>query len=137
MEPKKKPSQRPIYRQPLMQQSKRSQAQVQRGGSEHTSPPWRTHTRSKIGEGGVPVVAQRKQIQLSSMRTQVQSLASLSGLRIRRCHELRCRSQILLGSGIAVAVMQANSYSSNLSPSLGLSICQGCSPFKKKEKTKR
>ena len=44
------------------------------------------------------------------MRTQVQALASLSGLRIRSCHELRCRSQTRLGSGFAVA--QAGSYSS-------------------------
>ena len=33
---------------------------------------------------GVPIVAQRKRIGLVSMRTQVQSLASLSGLRIQR-----------------------------------------------------
>ena len=37
------------------------------------------------------------------MRTQVQSLASLSGLRIRRCCELWCRSQTQLGSRVAVA----------------------------------
>ena len=38
------------------------------------------------------------------MRVWVRSLASLSRLRIRRCHELWCRSQTQLGSGIAVAV---------------------------------
>ena len=39
------------------------------------------------------------------MRFRVQSLASLSGLRILLCHELRCRSQTgLLGSHVAVAV---------------------------------
>ena len=37
---------------------------------------------------GVPVVAQRKQIQLGTMRLQVQSLDSFSGLSIRHCHEL-------------------------------------------------
>ena len=37
---------------------------------------------------GVPVVAQQTQIQLTSMRTQVQSLALLSELRIWCCHEL-------------------------------------------------
>ena len=37
---------------------------------------------------GDPVVAQWKQIQLGTMRLWVQSLASLSGLRIQRCHEL-------------------------------------------------
>lgn len=34
---------------------------------------------------GVPVVAQQKQIQPLTMRFQVQSLASFSGLRIWRC----------------------------------------------------
>ena len=38
------------------------------------------------------------------MRTQVRSLALLSGLKIRRCHELRCRLQTRLGSCIAVAI---------------------------------
>ena len=53
---------------------------------------------------GVPVVAQWKQIRLLSMRTQVRSLASLSGLRIQHCRELWCRSQTWLRSGIAVTV---------------------------------
>ena len=53
---------------------------------------------------GVPVVAQRQQIQLVSMRLWVQSLASLSGLRIQRYHELWCRSQTRLGGGTAAAV---------------------------------
>ena len=33
-----------------------------------------------------------------------------------------------LGSGIAVAVVQAGSCSSNAAPSPGTSICSGCSP---------
>ena len=41
--------------------------------------------------------------QLVSMRMQVQSQALLSGLSIWRCHKLWFRSQMLLGSGIAVA----------------------------------
>ena len=36
-------------------------------------------------------MAQWKRIWLASMRMQVRSLASLSGLRIHRCHELWCR----------------------------------------------
>ena len=40
---------------------------------------------------------------LVSMRMQVRSLASLSGLRIWRCHDLWCRLQTLLRSCIAVA----------------------------------
>ena len=38
------------------------------------------------------------------MRMRVQSLALLSGLRIWHCCELRCRSQTLLGSWVAMAV---------------------------------
>ena len=36
-------------------------------------------------------MAQRKQIRLGTIRLRVRSLASLSGLRIRRCGELWCR----------------------------------------------
>ena len=55
---------------------------------------------------GVPtVLLNRKKIQLVSMRIWVQSLALLSGLRIRPCQRLGCRSQRQLRSGIAVAVM--------------------------------
>ena len=49
-------------------------------------------------------MAQWKQIRLGTMRLWVGSLASLSGLRIRCCRELWCRSQTLLGSCIAVAL---------------------------------
>ena len=35
----------------------------------------------------------------------VRSLASLSGLRIPRCQELWCRSQMQLGSRVAAAVV--------------------------------
>ena len=51
-----------------------------------------------------PVVAQWKRIWLASMRMQVRSLASLSGLRIQCCCELRCRLKTWLGSSIAAAV---------------------------------
>ena len=79
---------------------------------------------------GVPVMAQRKRIRLGSTRMRVQSLASLSGLRIQRCYKLWCRSQARPRSGIAVAVSQAGSYSSNWTPSLGASIRCRCSPEK-------
>ena len=49
------------------------------------------------------------------MRTQVRSLASLSGLRIQHCHELWLRPV---------------GYSSNSTPSLGTSISCRCSPKK-------
>ena len=45
------------------------------------------------------------QTQLGSMRMWVQSLASLSGVRIQGYPELRHRGQMQLGSGIAVAVV--------------------------------
>ena len=50
-------------------------------------------------------MAQWKQIQLGTMRIWVRSLASLSGLRIRHCHELWCMSQMRLRFGVAVAVV--------------------------------
>ena len=53
----------------------------------------------------LPIVAQQKRIQLETMSLWVPSLALLSGLRILHCHELWCRSQMQLGSGIAVAVV--------------------------------
>ena len=58
----------------------------------------------------------------------VPSLASLSALRIQCCHELWCRSQTWLRSGIAMAVAEAGSYNSTQTPSLGTSICCGCGP---------
>ena len=54
---------------------------------------------------GVPVVVQRKQIQLVSMRMWLQSLASsLSGSEIQHCNKLWCRSQRRLGSSVAIAL---------------------------------
>ena len=47
---------------------------------------------------------------------------------------LWCRSQMRLRSCIAVAVAVAGSCSSDLTPSLGTSICRRCSPKKKKKK---
>ena len=88
---------------------------------------------------GVPVVAQRKQIWLTAMRMQVRFLASfsgLSGLRIWYCSELWCSLQMRLGSGVVMAVVQAGGYSSNLTPSLRISVCCRCGP-KKTEKKKK
>ena len=52
----------------------------------------------------VTIVVQRKRNWLGTMRLQVRSLASLSWLRIRRCHELWYRSQTWLRSGVAMAL---------------------------------
>ena len=82
---------------------------------------------------GVPIMVQQKQIRLGTMRLWIQSLALLGGLRIWRCHELWYRTQMQLGSGIAVSLAQAGSNCSDQTPSLGTSICYGCSPKKKKK----
>ena len=66
-----------------------------------------------------------KWTQLGSMRTWVRSLPSLSGLRIRHCHELWCSSQAWLRSSIAVTVASSGSYSSDLISSLGTFMCYG------------
>ena len=50
----------------------------------------------KKDEEGVPVVVQWKQIRLETMRLQIRSLASLSGLRIWHCRELWYRLQTRL-----------------------------------------
>ena len=48
---------------------------------------------------------QQKCILLETMRLQVQSLALFIGIRIWHCRELWCRSQMWLGSDVAVAVV--------------------------------
>ena len=48
-----------------------------------------------------------------------------------------CSLQMWLRSGVAVAVVQAGSYSSDSAPSLGNSICHVCSPKKTKKKKKK
>ena len=67
----------------------------------------------------------------------VQSLDSLSELRIQHCHKLWCRSETRLGFGIAVALAQAGGNSSNQTSSLGISICHRCSPQKTKDKKRK
>ena len=59
--------------------------------------------------------------------------ALLSGLRIRRCHELWYSLQTRSRSG--VAVVQADICSSNSTPSLGISICHRSSPKRPKKLT--
>ena len=67
-------------------------------------PPHLDITQDVNTYTGVPMMAQCKRIWLGTMRLQVQSLASLSGLRIQCCRELWCTSQTWLGSGVAVAL---------------------------------
>ena len=85
---------------------------------------------------GVPVLAQWKRIRLGTIRFQVRSLASLSGLRIWCFCELWCRLQTRLSSLIAVAVAWTGSCSSHSTPSLGTSVCLGCSKKIKDKKKK-
>ena len=63
--------------------------------------------------------------QLVCMRMWVPSLALLSGLRTRRCHEQWCGSQTRLGSGVAGAEAWAGGYGSNSTPSLGILCASG------------
>ena len=66
---------------------------------------WRSWNLDRFKTVGVPFGAQQQQIRLGTMRSRVWCLASLSGLRIRHCHELWSRSQMWLGSPIAEAVV--------------------------------
>ena len=70
-------------------------------------------------------MAQLKWIWLVSMRMWVWSLSSLSGLRIQRCHEQWCRSQMQLRSCVAMDLVEAGSCNSDSTPSLGTSINRG------------
>ena len=90
------------------------------------------HIIIKMSREGVPIMPQWLTNLTSIMRMQVQYLASLSGLRIQCYHEVWCSLQPWLGSHVAVAVVQASSYSSDMTPSLGTSKCHGCSPKKTK-----
>ena len=67
-----------------------------------------------------------------SMKTQVPSLALLSGLGI----QLWYTSQTQLGSCTAVAVAQAGTCSSDWTPSLGNYICRSTALKKKRQKKK-
>ena len=70
--------------------------------STYTRSPEQSNPQHRKVEGrDFPVWLSRLRTQLVSMRMQIQSLASFSGLRIRHCHELQCRSQTQLWCGIA------------------------------------
>ena len=62
---------------------------------------------------------------LASMRMQVLSLASLSGLRIQHFHELWCRLQKQHGIPYCSGSGVGRHYSFDWTPSLGTSICCG------------
>ena len=79
----------------------------------------------------LPLWLSRLRTQLVSMRMWVQPLTSLSGLRIWHCHKWQGRSQMRLGSAVAVA--QASSCSCDVALSLGTSICHRCDPKMEKK----
>ena len=66
-------------------------------------------------------------------------LIELSGLRICIAGSCGVGWQMQLKSCVAAAtaVAKASGYSSDLTPSLGTSICQGCGPKKQKKKKKK
>ena len=61
-------------------------------------------------------MAQGKRIRRGTVRLQIQSLASLSGLRLWHCCELWCRWQTQLRSCAAVAVAKAGGLQLPLDP---------------------
>ena len=71
------------------------------------SPERNPRTRGQLidDKEGVPIAAQQKRIRLGTMRMRAGSLAPLSGLRIRRCHDLLCGLQMWLRSCVAMAVV--------------------------------
>ena len=91
------------------------------------------HLAAQILLSGVPVMAQRVMNPTSIHEDAGSILASLSGLRSQSCRELWYRSQMWLGSCIAVAVAQAGSNSSYSTRSLGTSMCCRCDHKKKKK----
>ena len=58
----------------------------------------------KIQDGDCPLWLRGLRTQHSVPEDANRSLASVSALRIRRFYKLQCRSQMQLGSGLAVAV---------------------------------
>ena len=102
--------------------------------SKHSRFPTNQQPHKKHTRIGAPAAAPWVKNPTSIHEDSVQSLASLSGLRIRCCRELWCRSQTRLRFHATLAVVQAGSCRSNWTPSLGTSVCHGYGPKKKKEK---
>ena len=86
---------------------------------------------------GVPVIVQWEKLRPVTMRLQVQCLALISGSGIQCCCEVWYRSQMRLRSRIAMAVVQANGYSSDLTPSLGTPYATGVALKSKQTKNKK
>ena len=80
----------------------------------------------------------------SGLRIQLQQLGCCGGIgsisspvqwvKDPKLLQLWRTSQTRLGSGVAMTVVQADSCSSDLTPSQGISICCGCGPKRQKKK---
>ena len=71
-------------------------------------------------------------LNLTRIHENASLMALLNGLRIwgiAMSRGIGHRSQVQFRSGIVVAVAQASSHSSNLTPNLATSICYGCGPI--------
>ena len=91
----------------------------------------------KISGREFPLWLSRLRTQLVSMRMRIQSLASLSGLRIQCQHKLQGRSQMQLRSGIAVAVAQAGSCGSDQPGAWEFPYAAGAALKRQKKKRKK
>ena len=91
----------------------------------------------KIKKSGVPVMAQWLTNPTSNNEVAGSIPGSLSGLGIQHCHELWCGLQTRLRFHIAVALAQARGYRSDLTSSLGASMCHRCGPRKDKRQKKK
>ena len=100
---------------------------------------WTAHKQK--GPSGVLIMVRQKWIQLGTMGLQVWLLALLSGLKIRRCHELWRRLQMWFRSGVtavwvgrcgsaAVAPFEPVAWE----PPYAVGSVLKCKNFKKKEK---
>ena len=83
---------------------------------------------------GIPIVAQQKEIQLVSMRMQVQSLASLCGLGIGVA--VSCGAVHRRGSDPAWLWHRSAAVAPISTPSLGTYICHKCGPGNKEGRKK-
>lgn len=73
----------------------------------------------------IPIVAFAQWVKnlKESTRMLIQSLATISGLRMQHCFRVYQTSKMSLRTNVVMAVAQANTWSSDLTPSSGTSIC--------------